>query len=213
MAAEGAAAANNEMAAVVMQVQKMVAQHAGGGIRGIGRIFKNLDHFGKNRLDKNDLKDGLRDYKLKFTNDQIDLLIKAFDRSASGTVNYDDFLIGVRGEMTAPRVAVAKRAFAIMDRDKSGVIDLDDIRGTYSAQSDPRVMKGQLTEDEVLQEFLNVFEGAGGNKDGKVTMDEWLDYYKAVSSSVDTDDYFVEMVQRAWKMDEYGKAVPKGERM
>jgi len=212
MAAEPAGA-NNEMAAVVMQVQKMVAQHAGGGIRGIARIFKNLDHFGKNRLDKNDLKDGLRDYKLKFSNEQIDMLIKAFDRNGGGTVNYDDFLIGVRGEMSAPRIAVAKRAFAIMDKDKSGVIDLDDIRGTYSAKLDPRVIKGELTEDDVLQEFLNVFEGGGGNKDGKITMDEWLDYYKAVSSSVDTDDYFVEMVQRAWKMDEYGKAVAKGERL
>jgi hypothetical protein len=35
--------------------------------------------------------------------------------------------------------------------------------------------------------------------DGIVTFDEFMDYYKDVSASIDTDDYFGFMMQQAWK--------------
>jgi Ca2+-binding EF-hand superfamily protein len=50
------------------------------------------------------------------------------------------------------------KAFAIMDKDKSGTIDLNDIRGVYTAKSHPDVKSGKKTEDEVLYEFLDTFE-------------------------------------------------------
>jgi hypothetical protein len=30
---------------------------------------------------------------------------------------------------------------------------------------------------------------------------EWLDYYSAVSSSIDNDSHFVELMRIAWKLD------------
>lgn len=35
-------------------------------------------------------------------------------------------------------------------------------------------------------------------KDGIVTLDEWEDYYKDISASVDDDDYFELMIRNAW---------------
>ena len=37
-----------------------------------------------------------------------------------------------------------------------------------------------------------------GKKDNKVTYEEFEDYYKDVSASVDTDDYFELMMRNAW---------------
>jgi len=51
---------------------------------------------------------------------------------------------------------------------------------------------------EVLQEFLNGFEGSQGNRDGKVTFDEWVKYYEEVSVSIDSDDYFGTMLAGTW---------------
>lgn len=36
--------------------------------------------------------------------------------------------------------------------------------------------------------------------DGIVTMDEFLDYFKDVSASIDRDDYFALMMQNSWKI-------------
>lgn len=50
--------------------------------------------------------------------------------------------------------------------------------------------------------FLNEFDGAKGNNDGKVTKDEWDDYYTDLSMSTPSDDYFVVMMEQAWCISE-----------
>ena len=60
--------------------------------------------------------------------------------------------------MNSQRAAVAKKAFAIMDKDKSGKIDINDIRQSYNAKQHPDVKAGKKTEDEILTEFLDTFE-------------------------------------------------------
>ena len=45
-----------------------------------------------------------------------------------------------------------------MDKDKSGVLNMDDIRDVYNAKKHPDVINGKKTEEEVLGEFLDTFE-------------------------------------------------------
>ena len=56
------------------------------------------------------------------------------------------------------RKKFVKKAFEIMDKDGSGSLDINDIRGTYNARLHPEVKQGKKTEDEVLLEFLETFE-------------------------------------------------------
>ena len=55
-----------------------------------------------------------------------------------------------------------------------------------------------MTEDQIFGEFLAAF----GDKDdsGSIIKEEWDDYYRGISSSVDTDDEFVLIIQNAWKL-------------
>lgn len=39
------------------------------------------------------------------------------------------------------------KAFRIMDKDKSGTLDISDIKGTYNAKMHPDVKSGKRTED------------------------------------------------------------------
>ena len=92
-----------------------------------------------------------------------------------------------------------------MDKDGSGVLDINDIRQKYNAKSHPKVISGEKTEDEILGEFLDTFEAhhtenAADARDGSVSKTEWIEYYNNVSMSVDRDDYFELMMNNTWNL-------------
>ena len=104
------------------------------------------------------------------------------------------------------RKGLATKAFRIMDKDGSGILEIDDIRQRYNAKMHPDVKAGKKTEDEILYEFIDTFEqhhseNAEDARDGSVTMGEWIEYYNNVSMSVDRDDYFELMIRNAWHLD------------
>jgi len=92
-----------------------------------------------------------------------------------------------------------------LDKDGSGILDLDDIRQSYNAKHHPDVKAGKKTEDEILYEFLDTFEAHHSDnkddaRDGRVSVDEWTEYYNNVSMSIDRDDYFELMMNNAWNL-------------
>ena len=62
----------------------------------------------------------------------------------------------------------------------------------------PKVISGEITEDEAFLEFLANF--GDKNNDGKITIVEWNDYYSSVSSSIEKDEHFVQLVSNAWRL-------------
>jgi hypothetical protein len=87
--------------------------------------------------------------------------------------------------------------FTKLDKNGSGVIDPGDIMDAYDSSKHPDVIAGKRSSEEVLREFLDTFD-VGGEKDGMVTRNEFENYYKNVSSSIDDDDYFELMIRNAW---------------
>lgn len=185
--------------------QRLIARGARGFI-GLQRVFKIMDDDNSKNLDMAEFQKAMKDFRVDLKPVEIDLMFKEFDRDGSQRIDYDEFVRGIRGPMNALRQALAMKAFAIMDRDKSGVIELSDIKGVYNGKFHPDVKSGKKTEDEVLMEFLETFEThhsimTGNAKDSKVTKEEWIEYYNNVSASIDRDDYFELMMNSAWNLD------------
>ena len=124
--------------------------------------------------------------------------MKLLDTDGDGHINFDEFLVGVRGKLNEQRQAMVDKAFLKFDSNGSGVIEAADLKGIYNANFHPKVISGEMTEDEVFLEFLANFGDKNG--DGKITKEEWNDYYAAVSSSIDNDDHFVQLMKAAWKL-------------
>ena len=104
-----------------------------------------------------------------------------------------------------PTMKLVTKVFNALDAsgDQNGYLTIEDLHDAYSASDHPDVKAGKRTEQEVLTDLLEGFEGAGkgGNSkkgDGMVTLDEWIAYYEEVSSSIDTDDYFGVMITKCW---------------
>lgn len=82
----------------------------------------------------------------------------AFDRNRDGSIQYDEFLRVIRGELNQNRLRLVEKAFNKMDKDGNGVLEVDDIMDIYNAKKHPAVLEGRKTEKQVLGEFLETFE-------------------------------------------------------
>ena len=62
----------------------------------------------------------------------------------------------------------------------------------------PDVQQGKLTPEEAYKQFMSLWDTQVA--DGVVTFDEFCEYYRDVSASIDTDEYFAVMMTNAWKL-------------
>lgn len=146
-----------------------------------------------------------RDFKVGISEENFQTIFESFDSNRDGTLSIDEFLYAVRGEINQARLSLIQQAFRKIDKDGSGVLDLNDIKGTYNASKHPDVIAGKRTEDQVLVEFLETFETHhnirnGSQSDGSVTFEEFVEYYKNISCSIDNDDYFSLMMNNSWNL-------------
>lgn len=176
--------------------QRVIQRCGAGGIHALGRSFRIMDDNRNGILSFEELQTGLNDYGLRLHDDEVDELIAAIDKDGAGRINYDEFLLAVRGDINPRRRKMIEMAYNVLDRDGSGLVTVDDIAGRYSINYDPDVLTGRMTEESCLERFLGQFEGV--EKDGCVTRDEFIEYYKNCSASIDDDDYFELMIRNAW---------------
>lgn len=146
-----------------------------------------------------------RDFKTGISEENVPILFNMFDINRDGVLSIDEFIMAVRGDMNEKRVAIVEQAFRVIDKDGSGVLDINDIKDSYNASKHPDVVSGKREAESVLVEFLETFEThhnlkEGGQNDGRVTLEEFTEYYNNISSSIDNDDYFALMINNSWNV-------------
>jgi len=126
------------------------------------------------------------------------LLLTFLDKDTDGYCNFDEFLIGLRGKPNSRRQAIIDKAFLRFDSDGCGLITIKDIREVFNCVKHPKVISGELSEDQVFAQFLKHFNDYGS---GTIERREWNDYYSVLSANIDSDDYFVLLMKTAWSLD------------
>jgi len=164
-----------------------------------------MDDDGSHTLSLPEFSKACRDFRIGVSDENVPILFSKFDANGDGTISYDEFLMEVRGPMSPGRTALVKRAFQVIDKNGNGVIEVDDIKSSYNARKHPDVLQGKRTEDSVLCEFLETFEAhhnlrTGDGADSVVTLDEFIEYYTNIASSLDNDEYFELVINNAWNV-------------
>lgn len=117
-------------------------------------------------FNRTELKYGMNDSGIPFSDKELDVLIGLIDRSKDGFIQYDKFMRGLLGPMNAGHVSVVKMAFDLLDSDKSGIITIED----HGTSFHPKVQIGEMTHEEAVMEFASQWDTI--DKDGKITCDE-----------------------------------------
>ena len=88
--------------------------------------------------------------------------------------------------------------YALLAADSAGIVTQDEIMTRYDFTWHPEVRAGKKTVKEAAREFMGQWDRH--EKDGLVTPEEFEDYYKDVSASIDDDSYFELMMRNAWRI-------------
>mmetsp|Transcript_10864 Transcript_10864/g.22298 ORF Transcript_10864/g.22298 Transcript_10864/m.22298 type:complete len:890 (+) Transcript_10864:3-2672(+) len=182
---------------ILKKLREELKSRGARGITGLARKFRIMDDDDSKSLDVKEFAKAMRECNLRLGKEDLGMLFAFFDADGGGTITYDEFLEGVRGDINDRRKELIMLAFNVIDKDGNGVLEPEDVVDTYDASKHPDVLTGRKTRDEVLAEFLDTFD-VGGEKDGMVTKDEFINYYKNISASIDSDEYFELMIRNAW---------------
>jgi Ca2+-binding EF-hand superfamily protein len=175
-----------------------LARRGARGIIGLGRRFRIADDNGDRQLGKAEFKKCVHECGFKsISTDDLNEFFAHLDRDGSGGVDFEEFLQALRGPMSARRKAMVGMAFDVLDKDGSGIVEPGDIMDIYDTSGHPDVIAGKRSPDDIMREFLETFD-VGGEVDGKVTRQEFENYYHNISASIDNDDYFELMIRNAW---------------
>lgn len=107
-------------AELVQAVKEKLVSRGSLGIRGVSRMFRALDDNGDRKVSKTELVEGLMDWQIFLTPDQGDVLFAAFDRDGSGTINFDELLVALRGDLNEARLSWIKAAYQKLDKNGDG---------------------------------------------------------------------------------------------
>lgn len=151
----------------------------------MSKIFKAMDNNRNGLLDVDDFRWGLMDYGISLSKDEASQVLKHFDRDSNGSVDFNEFIRTIRGELNAPRKAIIREAYNKLDVNKDGSVKLEDIAQIYDASRHPDVIEGRKSQEQVFVEFMSMWDTQ--KRDSIVSFDEFCDYYADISAGIDSD--------------------------
>jgi Ca2+-binding EF-hand superfamily protein len=121
-----------------------------------------------------------------------------FDRDKNGSVDFNEFIRSIRGDLNAARKAIVRTAYQKLDANRDGQVTLDDIAKVYDANRHPDVVSGRKSAEQIYLEFMRMWDTQ--ERDSIVTFDEFSEYYADLSSAIDDDNYFITMMRNTWEL-------------
>lgn len=180
-----ASASETELNTIMNEIREQIVKHGGGGIRALGRKFRIADDDGNGKIGlKDELPKMLTEIKVTLTPEQLTKVQKLLDRDGSGYIDYEEFVYHIAPPMSATRIQWVNKVFDKLDTDKSGHVTKADLARAQNCDA----------------RYNNLCKLCDKNGDGTIDREELIDYYREISPSIDTDEYFIQMLTAAWKL-------------
>ena len=166
--------------------------------------FRELDENNEQEIDLNKFKQICGEFDFGINNEDIEELFISFDKDEKGTINYDDFIRILRGELNEKRKDLVQNIFKHLDIDKRGELTIDELLNIYNPKQSLEYLEQKKSEVEAMRIFEESLKGNhkylnGDEGDTKpVDIEEFEDFYESVSLMIPSDDVFRDIVLRTW---------------
>lgn len=189
-----------DMDSVMARIRAKIQDRGAIGIRGIGRLFRIADDDGSQSIDlRYELPKLLGDIGVLLNKTEIEELGRMLDRNGDGLVSFDEFLFYFAPPMSQARIDAINETFDKLDANKNGFLEINDLQLLHPPEeaSSSRKAAKMSSLDQIFGNLLKTFEKDG---DGKISRQEFMDYYREISVNFDNDDYFIALLQNAWNI-------------
>ena len=197
--------------AIIEKCKARILERGEKGLIGLKKQFLQYDENKNGTLELDEFIKACKDFRIDATQNEIKVLFNAFDTDKSDSVDYDELMNALRGNMSSRRTDLVMKAFKRIDKDGKGVLDINDIKALYDYGGHPDVKNGRKTDDDAYCDFISGIELNhqlfGGFKDSRVSKDEFIEYYKNVSATINNDNFFEEMINGTWNLKKYAAFV------
>ena len=153
-------------------------------------VFRYIDYDRKNYLTKENLEKRLKDNGKLLTDEKINNILKAFDFDENGTIEYQEYLIGLCDKNLLFSKYNLKRFFDMIDKDKKGYIDSKDIKNF--------AFQNKTINDEAFKTYLEQF---GMKIDDKLYFDDFVFIIKNNCSLAGKNDKYENKKEEEDKME------------
>jgi Ca2+-binding EF-hand superfamily protein len=177
------------------------------GFASLQRVFQRADINGDGTLSLAEFKSAIQCMQLNVKDSELRMLFQYFDSDDSKTINFEEFVKGLRDELGPTRLKVVLKAFKKLDVERSGTVDIGQLAREYNPSQHPDVLLGKMTAKQAMGVFLDTFD-AGGEVGGRVTEKEFLNYYTNIGAIIDLDEDFDLLVRGVWGLESGEKKTP-----
>ncbi|GFO25498.1 calcyphosin-like protein [Plakobranchus ocellatus] len=186
---------------LVKTFQRNILQLGCGALKQLSCVFRKMDIDYSKKICLEELENGIAGFGFCFSKMELSKLFAALDRDKNGLIDFKEFMDLLTPPMKDSRVKVINEAFNKLDINGDHEIKLDELKVVYAANArrHPRFLSGEWTEEETLRHFLDSLD-TPGSPDGKVTRQEFMNYYAGVSATVDDDLYFDMMMRSVYDL-------------
>ena len=180
------------------RIRTRIIQRGATGIRGIGRLFRIADDNGDKLIDlHNELPKLMNDIGVILNKTELAELARHLDKNGDGHICFEEFLFHMAPPMSESRISWCNKAYNKLDANGDGHVSIHDLQQLHNPETSALVRAGKTSATAIFNNLSKYFDGDG---DGIITREEFIDYYREISPSIDNDEYFALMMQNAWKL-------------
>ena len=191
---------------LIERFKKELQDRGGRGLIGLRRQFKIFDTNSNGVLEFFEFKKAIEDYDIQLHPKDVENLFKTFDINGDGVIQYDEFLKAFIGQLPRVRYELVLKAFKKLDLYNENQVSLQDIFATFDASRHPDVLTGKISAEDANTDFQETFTMHHNtihdySPDTPVSVDEFLEFYAYMSTMVDTDHVFDQLLTGPWNLD------------